>query len=212
MSAVQRVYCAAAFAVWNYVQRPDVLRLVLCGLAMGAALAAKFTAIFMLPVVGLLLLAAVRWGPKAEKAGDRVSTRGPVPLRERTEVQELPREGKPGKAAAPAAFDHTPYGRAAGAFLLMLGIALVVIEVVYGFHGGVGRYIDGMRLVNGDHDPNYLTYLGGHLRYRFENYFAVAYLLKEPVAALVLAGLGIFLLIGPRRSAYWRSCFWCCRR
>ena len=80
----------------------------------------------------------------------------------------------------------------------MLGIALVVIEVVYGFHGGIGRYIEGMRLVNGDHDPNYLTYLGGHLRYRFEDYFAVAYLLKEPIAALVLAGLGIVLLIRSR--------------
>ena len=63
------------FAVWNYVQRPDKVRLVLCGLAMGAALAAKFTAIFMLPVVGLLLLAAVRWGPKAaEESGAKQVT------------------------------------------------------------------------------------------------------------------------------------------
>ena len=80
----------------------------------------------------------------------------------------------------------------------MLGIALVVIEVVYGFHGGVGRYIAGMRLVNGDHDPDYLAYMGGHLRYRFPSYFGVAYLLKEPVAALVLAGLGLFQLLRAR--------------
>src|SRR5258708_7336979 len=53
------------FAVWNYVQRPSALRLVLCGLAMGAALTAKFTAIFLLPVVGVLLLAAVRLAPLA---------------------------------------------------------------------------------------------------------------------------------------------------
>src|SRR5260370_33247145 len=72
----------------------------------------------------------------------------------------------------------------------MLAIALLVIEVVYGFHGGIGRYIAGMRLVNGDHDPDYLAYMGGHLRYRFPTYFGVAYLLNEPVAALVLAGRG----------------------
>jgi hypothetical protein len=181
------------FAVWNYVQRPDKVRLVLCGLAMGAALAAKFTAIFMLPVVGLLLLAAVRWGPKAaEQAGPNQVTAPDDPCHCGSGRKY---KNCHGKAAAPAAFDYTPYGRAAGAFLLMLGIALVVIEMVYGFHGGVGRYIEGMRLVNGDHDPNYLTYLGGHLRYRFDDYFAVAYLLKEPIAALVLAGLGIFLLI-----------------
>ena len=190
------------FAVWNYVQRPDPLRLVLCGLAMGAALAAKFTGIFMLPVVGVLLLAAVRWGPKAaEKSG---ATQATAPddqchCGSGRKYKNCHGKASQGKAGAPAAaFDYTPYGRAAGAFLLMLAIALVVIEVVYGFHGGVGRYIEGMRLVNGDHDPNYLTYLGGHLRYRFENYFAVAYLLKEPVAALVLAALGIFLLIRSR--------------
>ena len=57
------------FAVWNYVQRPDKVRLVLCGLAMGAALAAKFTAIFMLPVVGVLLLAAVRLGAEGGGRG-----------------------------------------------------------------------------------------------------------------------------------------------
>src|SRR5260370_27536983 len=40
--------------------------------------------------------------------------------------------------------------------------------------------------------------MGGHLRYRFPSYVVVAYLLKEPVAALVLAGLGIFQLLRAR--------------
>jgi hypothetical protein len=80
----------------------------------------------------------------------------------------------------------------------MLAIALVVIEVVYGFHGGIGRYIAGLRLVNADHDADYLSFMAGQLRYRFPSYFAVAYLLKEPIAALVLAGLGVFQLLRAR--------------
>ena len=55
-------------AVWKYVQRPGLTRLVLCGLAMGAALTAKFSAIFLLPVVGVLLLAAVWFSPPDEAA------------------------------------------------------------------------------------------------------------------------------------------------
>ena len=184
------------FAVWNYVQRPGALRLVLSGLAMGAALTAKFTAIFLLPVVGVLLLAAVRLAPRG--AATKQVT-GPDDLCACGSGRKYKNcHGKAGQGTSLSAFDYMPYGRAAGAFLLMLGIALVVIEVVYGFHGGIERYVAGVRLVNGDHDPNYLAYMGGHLRYRFPSYFGVAYLLKEPVAALVLAGLGLFQLLRAR--------------
>src|ERR1035437_7515004 len=51
------------FALWEYLEHPSTTRLVLCGLAMGALLAAKFSAVFLLPVVAALLLAAVRWPP-----------------------------------------------------------------------------------------------------------------------------------------------------
>ena len=189
------------FAVWNYVQRPGARRLVLCGLAMGAALTAKFTALFLLPVVGVLLLAAVRWGPQAAAASGVKPVIAPDDLcscGSGRKHKNCHGKASQGKAAGMATFDYMPYGRAAGAFLLMLGIALLAIEVVYGFHGGVGRYIAGMRLVNVDHDADYLTFMGGQLRYRFPNYFAVAYLLKEPLAALILAGLGVFQLLRAR--------------
>jgi hypothetical protein len=189
------------FAVWNYAQRPSALRLVLCGLAVGAALTAKFTAIFLLPVVAVLLLAAVRWAPgKAAGAGAR-QVAGPddlCPCGSGRKHKNCHGKARQDKAASLADFDYMPYARAAGAFLLMLAIALVVIEVVYGFHGGIGRYIAGLRLVNADHDADYLSFMAGQLRYRFPSYFAVAYLLKEPIAALVLAGLGVFQLLRAR--------------
>jgi hypothetical protein len=190
------------FAVWNYVHRRSAVRLVFCGLAMGAALTAKFTAIFLLPVVGVLLLAAVRWAPRAAAGSSAKQITAPdelCPCRSGRKYKNC--HGKAGqvKAASLTTFDYMPYARAAGAFVLMLAMALLVIEIVYGFHGGIGRYIEGLRLVNGDHDPDYLTYLGGQLRYRFPNYFVVAYLLKEPVAAVILAGLGVFQLLRTRK-------------
>jgi hypothetical protein len=189
------------FAVWHYVRRPGALRLVLCGLAMGAALTAKFTAVFLLPVVGVLLLVAAYLAPRAAAAPamqvtapDDLCTCGSL-----RKYKNCHGKASPGKVPALAAFDYMRYARAAGAFLLMLAVALLAIEAVYGFHGGVGRYIAGLRMVNGDHDPDYLTFLGGQLRYRFPSYFAVAYLLKEPLAAVLLAGLGAFQLLRSRQ-------------
>jgi hypothetical protein len=184
-------------AVWNYVQRPGARRLVLCGISMGAAVTAKFTALSLLPVVGVLLLAAVRWPPGAPAASGARQAASPEDLcpcgsgRKHKNCHGKARQGLAG-------FDYMPYVRASGAFGLMLAITLLVVEVVYGFHGGIGRYIEGLRLVNVDHDPNYMTFMGGQLHYHFPSYFAVAYLLKEPVAAILLAGLGIFQLLRTR--------------
>lgn len=56
------VGCAAfvtlfVFALWRYLQRRTPGRLLLTGLALGAALAAKFSAVFLLPIAALILLA-----------------------------------------------------------------------------------------------------------------------------------------------------------
>jgi hypothetical protein len=50
-------------ALWRYVHEPTTLRLIVCGVSLGAALCAKFSAVLLLPVVGLLLLAALAWPP-----------------------------------------------------------------------------------------------------------------------------------------------------
>src|ERR1035437_5344028 len=49
------------FALWNYLRRPTTKRLVWCGLALGAVLCAKFSAVLLLPVVPALMLAALVW-------------------------------------------------------------------------------------------------------------------------------------------------------
>jgi hypothetical protein len=57
---------------------------------------------------------------------------------------------------------------------------------------------------NADHNPDYLVFLGGDFAHSFPAYFVVAYLLKEPIAAIALAAIGTwavrrqwFLLLPP---------------
>lgn len=148
-----------AFALWNYVVRPDTRRLVWCGLALGAALAAKFSALALLPVAAALLLAAVRWPP-----------------------QPLP-ESPPTVA------------RVAGAFAILCLLAILVIQALYLSPDGLYLYSTGLQRVNADHNPAYLVFLAGRMQHQFLSYFAVAYLLKEPIPILLLTGVGLAALL-----------------
>jgi hypothetical protein len=154
------------FALWNYLQRPGGLRLLLCGVALGCLLAAKFTAVLLLPVAAVLVLAAVRW-----------------PARARTDAPPL----FPGLRG---------YAAAACAFFSMCLVAAAVVQLLYLSPGGLFRYTSGMASVNADHRPDYLVFLAGHLAHDFTAYFAVAWLLKEPIASLLLTGIGLAALRG----------------
>jgi hypothetical protein len=82
------------------------------------------------------------------------------------------------------------------AFLAMLGIAVLVIEALYLFSSDPFLYFTGLQMVNADHLAGYSNYLHGVLEpRRFPSYFAVAYLLKEPLAAVVSAGIGCVVLL-----------------
>ena len=146
----------AAFTVlfflllWNYVERPDARGPLLCGLALGAALASKYSAVFLLPIALLLLVAA---------------------------------KGR----------------RFLGPFLAMCCIAFLVIEAVFLFRSPM-LYWHGLQLVNADHDPHYQSFLAGEFAPRFPAYFAAAYLLKEPIPAILLASVGLIVLLCTRRK------------
>jgi hypothetical protein len=70
-----------------------------------------------------------------------------------------------------------------------------VIQATYFFPADPLLYVKCARMVNADHDPNYLMFMAGQLSAHFVSYFAVAYLLKEPIAGIILAGIGFLALI-----------------
>jgi 4-amino-4-deoxy-L-arabinose transferase-like glycosyltransferase len=63
------------FALWRYIGQPGWRRMVLCGVALGAVLGAKFSAVFLLPIAAVLLAAAVRLPVTARAAGSAPAAR-----------------------------------------------------------------------------------------------------------------------------------------
>jgi dolichyl-phosphate-mannose-protein mannosyltransferase len=55
-------------ALWDYLSRPGLARAIICGIALGAALAAKYSAVILPPVAALLMLAAARWPTEVAEA------------------------------------------------------------------------------------------------------------------------------------------------
>lgn len=173
------------WALWSYVRHPGWKRLLLCGLALGAVLGTKFSAVLLLPVGAVLLLAAVRW-PAEPGLGRLPTTHGKSKIRRGSRAPE---------PAPPRATPLSRFAVAAGAFLVMCLLAALVIQALYFFSSDPFLYVAGMRRVNADHSSEYLAFMAGQLKSRFLSYFAVAYLLKEPAAGILLAALGLVVLV-----------------
>jgi hypothetical protein len=161
------------WALWNYLRHPSWARLFLSGVALGLALCTKFSAVFLLPIGGLLSLAALRW--PAETANESSASFFDRPSLGNSEwIREI---------AARAC-----------SFVMMCVVAAFVIDLLYLSPRGLSLYNSGMHLVNADHNPSYLAFMAGQLDHKFHSYLAVCYLLKEPLAGIVLFGIGIYEL------------------
>ena len=174
------------FSLWKYVRHPALKRLLWCGLAMGALLATKFSALFLMPVAAALLIAAE---PRVPEAGNKADGRR----------KRLP--STPASPSAAARFFRTL--RAPGlrvtqglaAWAAMGLVAVVVILGLYFFSSDPFLFIAGLRKVNADHAPGLQVFLAGRTAPRFLFYFPAAYLLKEPIASILLAGIGLAALL-----------------
>ena len=105
-----------------------------------------------------------------------------------TRFRPTPKKGKP--ESHPSALP----------LLWIYGVAGVVVLAIYRFQGP-GAYLAGVTKVNADHAANYMVYMAGDLASNFTSYFAVAYLLKEPLAAILLAAGGVILVLRGRQFA-----------
>jgi hypothetical protein len=178
------------WTVWRYVRQPSRRRMAVCGLTMGAMMGAKFSALFMVASSAILLLAAVRWPlsqltAPAPKAGPN----SPCPCGSGKKYKKC--HGASGAATGTAGRKSL---ERAGAFLAMCAIAVLVVEALYFFPHDPLLYLKGLQKVNADHTAGYQYYFHGDTSTRFYGYFVAAYLLKEPLATLLLAAAGLFVL------------------
>jgi hypothetical protein len=87
--------------------------------------------------------------------------------------------------------------------LFLMGlVATVVLQILYFSPSALYQYLAGMQMVNRDHNPNYQVFMAGEFGKRFTSYFAVAWLLKEPIATLIASAAGILMVSGLRTRLY----------
>jgi len=194
------------FALWNYVLHPGRYRLALCGLALGALLSTKFSAVLMLPVIPVLLLASKIWPPEADAAVPspapryRAGRNEPCPCGSGKKFKAC--HGAPGAAKPVSPLRRDLLSKAIPcfyAFLAMGVVAVVVIQAVYLFSSDPLLYVKGFQKVNADHIKDYPIYFAGRIQDRFATYFVFAWLLKEPLATIILAAIGLAALIRSKR-------------
>jgi hypothetical protein len=179
------------FALWNYIQRPAKVRLLWCGLALAAALGAKFSNVLLIPVGAILIAAAYAWRP-ASKAATAVGRNEPCPCGSGKKYKAC--HGKDA-GGAPVATPQATWLSTVGAFAAICAIAFIVIQAMYFFGEDPLAYYRGLLAVNRDHNPEFYGFLGGHFSHRFLSYFVAAFLLKTPISSLVLTTIGLAVLI-----------------
>lgn len=159
--------------LFRYFQKPGGGRAAAAGLALGLALCAKFSAIFLFPIAGVL--AAVWLRPPAVVVAEK--------------KKKLRRTPQKSPISASSAVKQTA---------ILLAAATVVIQICYFSLKGPFLYLHGLGLVNADHRPDFEAFLGGQMQHRFASYFVVAWILKEPLATVALALGGMFLVFRNR--------------
>jgi hypothetical protein len=158
--------------LFRYFQKPGMGRSAAAGVALGLALCAKFSAVFLLPIAAILVAVWLR--PPAIETGNKK------------------RRKSPEKRPPPPTSSLLPE------MAVLILAAIVVIQICYFSLRGPLLYVHGLGQVNADHRPDFEAYLGGQMQHRFATYFAAAWALKEPLATVALALLGAFLVFRSR--------------
>jgi Dolichyl-phosphate-mannose-protein mannosyltransferase len=183
------------YCLRRYFQKRETNWLVFSGISLGLALGAKFSAVILIPITLVLSLLKV-WHHRTRKPsvsadeedhGTGVSN-GPEKITTRYSknsrilVQIL---------------------QALGTCLVILGLASLVLWVIYFCPSDPLFYVKGIRRVNQDRQTNYLFYLLGQWREnRWLSYFLIAWLVKTPLPFLILFSFAVVLFVR-RRVADW---------
>ncbi len=175
----------ALYHLWRFGKAGGRPHLILAGLALGLALATKFSAVILLPTFAILLAI------QALAPGTGVPAPAPVPAAGKRKREPEPRGTVSSPFLAPDRASRLKLS--AGAFLVMLAIAMLVVYVTYLSPRDPFVYWKGMMQVNRDHATGWAFYFWGDFKQGgWLVYFLGCLLLKTPVPTLVLFCLALF--------------------
>src|SRR3989344_4714192 len=146
----------ALYYLWKITQSCTKRNIILSGLVLGLALGSKFSAIFLLPIIFVLLAVYVQKNYSRSSWGSRAKLFLKI-------------------------------------FTPILGLAILVIWVLYFFPKDPLFYWKGLQTVYADRSPSYFYYLNGVFRHEgWWYYFLEAFVIKTPVPFLAVLGWALF--------------------
>ncbi len=165
-------WTATLFHLRAYLRGGAYAQLGVAGVMLGGTLAAKFSGVFLLPVMAVLLLTWV--------------------------LRPFDGSGRRGTGVTPG----RRFGKTVAIGAAMVATGALVAWACYGFPLDAGFYLDGLLRVNADHADDYHFYAFGRFEQGgVWWYFPAAFLAKTRLAVLVLLGAACGLaLFGHRRT------------
>jgi hypothetical protein len=163
---------ASVYAVWRWTERPTRGALLLCGLAVGGAFAAKYTALWLLPILGGILLALL-------------ALRTPLPAH----------PWHPGRGAATGGRWSGPrITSLLAAAAIVAAVAFMVVAASYRI-AGLPAYAAGLMRTLTHSAEGHTAYLMGELSESgWWYYFLFAWLIKTPPGILIVVLLSLLAL------------------
>jgi len=170
----------AVSAFWSWCERPARRTLMLFGLAVGGAFAAKYTAVWLPPILASLGAALL-------------FLRFPLPRRPLTAAAET---------APRAASFWSRLGALLSAAAVVIAIAFLVLALSYAVVG-LPVYLDGLDRTLHHSAIGHRAYLMGEVSETgWWYYFLVAWLIKTPPGTILIVAASLLLMaLGRRRSA-----------
>jgi len=154
----------AVYLFWEYLQLPSWGRLAAVGISTGLALASKFSALFLVAALSLIVALLVILGEPCALPSNR------------TRIERWPKIAQSGTL-----------------FLIALFVAFLTIVPVY-FFQGIVPWMTGLREFLAHADSGHLSFLLGNYSYQgWWDYFEIAFLIKTPIGTLLLIAASLVL-------------------
>ena len=154
----------AVYLLWEYLQLPTWGRLAAVGVSTGLALAAKFSALFLVAALsGIFALLVIAGEPCALPSN-------------KNRIDRWPKTAQAGTL-----------------FLIVLFVAFLTIFPVY-FFQGIVPWVTGLREFLTHADTGHLSFFLGDYSYEgWWDYFGIAFLIKTPIGSLLLIAASLVL-------------------